>query len=248
MAPIAAALNPTTAPARRRRVSWRSRSSSGRRRSDHSSTNRLAATVTSSPVSSAVITGTTLTTGGWTRTWGTRMPALSCAATAEGNTATAPTTAIAATARIGWRHCKSRAPAAAHSSTLRRGQHELVPVDILENRRRSPVGFLRLLDELDAFRLEVLRRGLDVVGHEGDVHEPADHLLLPRRGEQYQLRVGARKTQLDPALRPVERAVGDDAEAELLRVELQRAILIADRNAGELDRFDHRSLRRGSSC
>ena len=95
---------------------------------------------------------------------------------------------------------------------------------------------------IHAPRLEFRRRRHHVVGHEGDVHRTADHLLLSRGGEEHDLRVGARDAELDPALRIVVGAVRDHAHAELLCIELECAILIADRNADELDGFDHRVL------
>src|SRR5262249_31653045 len=71
--------------------------------------------------------------------------------------------------------------------------------------------------------------------------EPADQMFLARRREQHEPGLRARKPELDPALRTAERRVGDDAQSEFLRVELQRTILIRDGHARELDPFDHRS-------
>ena len=50
-------------------------------------------------------------------------------------------------------------------------------------------------------------------------------------------------TELDPSLLFVEVLVGENHEAEFLRVKLHRFVLIADRNADELDAFDHQCLR-----
>jgi hypothetical protein len=58
-----------------------------------------------------------------------------------------------------------------------RGQHELVPVRILKDRRSSPVGLLRLLHELYALALQHLRGRLHVVGDESDVEEAANLFL-----------------------------------------------------------------------
>ena len=57
--------------------------------------------------------------------------------------------------------------------------------------RRPPIGFLRLLHELDAPRLQLRRRRHDIVGYPPGLHHAADHLLLTRRGEEHHLRVSA---------------------------------------------------------
>jgi hypothetical protein len=44
---------------------------------------------------------------------------------------------------------------------------------------------------------------------------------------------------MSSALLVVERPVRGDLEPELRRVEVERRVLIADRDAGELDGFDH---------
>src|SRR5262245_861486 len=62
-APIATAPMPTTVPARRRRTSFCSRRSSGRSRSTMRSLTRWIAINESSPLSSAIVTGATATTG-----------------------------------------------------------------------------------------------------------------------------------------------------------------------------------------
>jgi hypothetical protein len=84
-----------------------------------------------------------------------------------------------------------------------------------------------------------VRRRHHIIGYEGDVHHAADHLLLPGRGKEHHFRLRAGDAQLDPALSVVVRTVRDHAHAELLRVELERAVLIANRDADELDALDH---------
>ena len=72
--------------------------------------------------------------------------------------------------------------------------------------------------------LHLARGRLHVVGHERDVHEAADHRVLAGSGEQHQPGVGARDAQLDPALRAVERAVGDHLESEPASCRTPRAL------------------------
>src|SRR5436305_13470356 len=56
-------------------------------------------------------------------------------------------------------------------------------------------------------------------------------------------RFGFRNSQFDPTLLLVERLIGDDRESELVRVKIERAILIAHGNADEFDLFDHDALK-----
>ena len=66
-------------------------------------------------------------------------------------------------------------------------------------------------------------------------------------GEQDEPRVGASDAQFDPAL-GAERLIGDELEAQFLRVEGERPILIDGRNADELDGCDHASRLTRNSC
>ena len=66
-----------------------------------------------------------------------------------------------------------------------------------------------------------------------------DPLLVALRREQDHARLRLGHTQLDPALFLIERLIGDDGEAEFLRVEIQRPVLIGHRDTDELDLFDH---------
>src|SRR5664279_1563635 len=54
-----------------------------------------------------------------------------------------------------------------------------------------------------------------------------------------QLRVGARQPELNSALCAVERAAGDHLEADLPGVELERGVLVPDRDTREFDGVDH---------
>jgi hypothetical protein len=117
-------------------------------------------------------------------------------------------------------------------------QHKLIPIRILENRRRSPWLLLWLNRKLHSLGLE--RRGgrKHVIGPECDRLKSADAVFEPVAGKQNDLRFGARNAQFDPALLS-KRLVGHHAEAKLFGVELQSAILIASGNASELDATNH---------
>src|SRR5260221_218160 len=78
----------------------------------------------------------------------------------------------------------------------------------------------------DAALFQFAHVRLDDVGNEADVHKAADHLLVLLGCEQHEPGLGARDAELDPALIARERGVGDDAQSQFLRVELECAILI----------------------
>ena len=90
-------------------------------------------------------------------------------------------------------------------------------------------------------RFQFLVRPADVSGPERQIAERANTSLVLVRREQHDGSLRARYAQLDPALLIVERLIGQDAEAQLLRVELERPILVGHWNAGELDALDHLS-------
>src|ERR1700741_975143 len=110
---------------------------------------------------------------------------------------------------------------------------ELVPVEVLEDRRRAPRLGLRRLHELHAFPLRLLVMLLHVIPPERDRLERADPIFVSRRREQDYARLRAGNAQLEPTLL-AEGLVGHDLEAELFGVELQRLLLVAYGDAGEL--------------
>ncbi len=120
-----------------------------------------------------------------------------------------------------------------------RAQDELVAVGIAEGRERAPGLLLRRRVELDAALAQLAVGGLDVVASEGAVEEAADPLLLAVGREQHEAGVAAADLQLDPALRLAERLVGHQSEADLLGPEFERPVLVAGRDADELDVGDH---------
>src|SRR5262249_43201201 len=66
-------------------------------------------------------------------------------------------------------------------------------------------------------------------------------LQLVAEPEQHDARIRPRDAQLQPALLVVERLVGQQPEAQHLRVEGQSTILVRHRNADELDASNHAS-------
>ena len=84
----------------------------------------------------------------------------------------------------------------------------------------------RRLHDLDAALRELAARGLDVVAGERTVEERADAIFMAFGREQHDARRRMRDAQLDPALAWAHRLIGRDREAELLGVELERALLV----------------------
>src|SRR5262245_22889627 len=123
----------------------------------------------------------------------------------------------------------------------RRGQHELIPIGILEHSELAPRLLLRTRHELDAAGAQLAIGCRHVVASERAVEERADAALVAFGREQHDARRGVGDAQLDPALLVVEWLIGRDLEAELLGVELERARLVASRDAYELELRDHRT-------
>jgi len=119
-------------------------------------------------------------------------------------------------------------------------KHELVPIGILENPHRSPLFLPRLSRQLHALRLHQLCRGENVVAPERHRLKSANAVLMPLRREQRNVRIRSRNEQLNPPLALSELLIGRNFEPHLLRVELQRNILIADRDADNLYAANHR--------
>src|SRR5262249_10897679 len=113
-------------------------------------------------------------------------------------------------------------------------EHERVAVGIGEDRGSPPRFLLRRLLELHALFRELFVRLLDVVDLEGDALETADAALVSRRREERDARVRAGDLELDPTHAGTHRLVGEDLESELLRVEGERLVLVADGDADEL--------------
>src|SRR6266404_6619407 len=126
-----------------------------------------------------------------------------------------------------------------YRGVLLRRQNELVSVGVLDDGRRAPRFRLRRHGEFDAASRELFVGLLDVIAVENDVGESADPILMSVRSEEHKARFGAGDAQLDPALLAVKGLVGEDDEPEFPGVEIQGLILIAYRDAGELDSFNH---------
>src|ERR1035438_1890324 len=112
-------------------------------------------------------------------------------------------------------------------------QDELVAVGVFEDRRGAPGLYLRGLDKFDASGDVVFVGFLHIVGQERDTSEGADAVLLAGRGEEHDAGLGTGDAEFDPTLLVAERLVGEDDESEFLGVEIERCVLIADRNRSE---------------
>src|SRR5687767_8811194 len=120
-----------------------------------------------------------------------------------------------------------------------RAQPELIAIRIAEGRKRAPMLLLRRGIEGDAARRQLAVRRLDVVAGERAVEEAADPVLLPVGREQDEAGRAVADGELDPALGVAERLVRHQGEADLPGPEFQRAVLVAGRDADELDVGDH---------
>src|SRR5579864_2330976 len=120
------------------------------------------------------------------------------------------------------------------------GKCELIPVGVLEDGDRSPRFILGFLDEGDALGLEDLGSGEDVVAPECDGLKLADALLVTLRRVEGYACLGTGNEEFNPALRVSERLVSDHFQPQRLGVELQRNVLIANRNAYKLYSPNHR--------
>ena len=120
------------------------------------------------------------------------------------------------------------------------GQSELIAVGVLEDGNRSPLFILWFLGEGDAFGLQHFGGGEDVVTPEGNGLELADALLVTLGRLKGDARLRSGNEELNPPLRVCERLVGDHFQSQRLGVEVQRNVLIANRNAYELYSPNHK--------
>lgn len=98
---------------------------------------------------------------------------------------------------------------------------------------------LRRALELHAARFVLFVGLLDVVAGKRKAREGADAIFLSIGGEEDEARLGIGNTQLDPALFTVEWFVRDNGEAQLLGVEVERAVLVLYRDAGKFEFRNH---------
>jgi hypothetical protein len=83
---------------------------------------------------------------------------------------------------------------------------------------------------------------IDVVGQKRNVRKGTDSIFMPGRREQNHSGLAAWYSQFDPVLLRIEGLVGQDLETQLLGVKGKRLLLVPNRNANELDRFNHSNL------
>ena len=103
----------------------------------------------------------------------------------------------------------------------------MIAIRVAEYCHRAPGLLLGLFHERHAALAELAKGGFDVVALERPIEEAAYSIFLARRREQHDAGRGARDTQLYPALFIVERLIGRNLEAELLRIKLERPGLVA---------------------
>ncbi len=79
----------------------------------------------------------------------------------------------------------------------------------------------------------------DVVAEEGEAGEGADAILVAIGVEEYEAGLGAGEAQFDPTLLLAEGLVCENNESQLLGIEVEGGVLVADGNGCEFDGFDH---------
>src|SRR5439155_25670849 len=82
-------------------------------------------------------------------------------------------------------------------------------------------------------------RLLDVIALHRNARERSDTVFMPRRGKKCDARIPFRRAQLNPALSRSHRLIGHQGKPKTIDVELQCAVLIANRNTRELDLANH---------
>src|ERR1700731_2416556 len=117
--------------------------------------------------------------------------------------------------------------------------YELVAVDVLENGHGAPDFGFWVDGEFDPFGLKLFGGGGDVVAPEGHGLEVADAAFVAVWREEDEEGVGAGDLEFDPTLLLVEELVGGYLEAEFFCIELERCVLIADRDADEFYSTNH---------
>src|SRR6266481_6024097 len=117
--------------------------------------------------------------------------------------------------------------------------HESIALAVFEHLIRAPWLLLRRTFKFHSARTQLLVRLINVVTFIRHVHEGADAFLVSLRREQHHARLRLWHAQFDPPLLSIKWLIRDNRESEFLRIKVQRAILIADRDADEFDLFDH---------
>jgi hypothetical protein len=121
-------------------------------------------------------------------------------------------------------------------------EHEGVAVGVAEpEHRRDGVAHAADLGvDVDAALLELRVDAIDVVGVEADAGLDVASRVAGGRGDDGHGGVGPGRGDLHPAIAVAERHVGALLEAERLDIELDGALLVADRDADGPDLADTR--------
>jgi len=119
------------------------------------------------------------------------------------------------------------------------GKNKLIAIHILKLRESAPRLFRGRSRKQDSAILQLLIGPIDVVRHKCYIGKGTDPIFMARGREQNYLGLAAWNPQFDPALFLVKWLVGQDLESKLLRVKTNGLVLIAHRNAHELERLDH---------
>ena len=94
---------------------------------------------------------------------------------------------------------------------------------------------------MDAAAGPIAVTGEDIVGGEDDVGGAANQLHLLRIGfgsDKREHRVAIGRSNAEPAFAGLKNGVGDEAKAELVHVETQALVLIADENLDAVNAKD----------
>src|SRR6266436_6617513 len=120
------------------------------------------------------------------------------------------------------------------------GKCELIPVGVLEDGDRSPGFILGFFGKGDALGLEDFGSGEDVVAPKRDGLKLADAPLVTFGRVEGEASLRARDEEFNPALCVRERLVSNHFQSQCLGVELQRNVLIANRNPYKLNSPNHK--------
>src|SRR5215813_3506489 len=129
--------------------------------------------------------------------------------------------------------------ASSSSERSRIAEHEGVSVRVLEDGRGPPGLLPRGLSELHSPFHQLPMGLLDVIDQEGDALERPDPVLVTGGREEGDASLCSGDLELDPPLPVTHRLIGEHLEPESPRPELQRPLLVPNRDSDELDPLQH---------